>query len=149
ADLVSYSFELLSGDYLTTYKHELGFNPENSYVETDTYRLHFSDRWIHDGLEIRAPGAVGEDVLDRHGFQFQPGLCVRTEETFSEGFGAIIANVDGPVRAIRSVIGANSGRLTERQWLFYPDVMKVVTDVRVHQVPGVWDFYDYAPAAIG
>ena len=65
----------------------------------------------------RAGGA--RDILDRHKNLFAPGNCGRSENTFSDGAGAIIVNKNGPVRAIRSYIGANSGTYTHREHLFY------------------------------
>ena len=40
-------------------------------------------------------------------FQFTPYYCGRSIKTFTEGPTAFIANIDGPVRAIRSWVGAN------------------------------------------
>jgi hypothetical protein len=146
---VDYRFNLLSGDYKSTYKLGAGPNPEDSTVTTDFYRHRFTDRWIDDTLAITAPQAGGADILDRHKNLFAPGNCVRSENTFSNGAGAIIANKNGPVRAIRSYIGANSGTYTHREHLFYQRRQDVTTFLRVHAIPGVMDFFDYSPAAAG
>ena len=61
----------------------------------------------------------------------------------------MIANIDGPVRAIRAVIGANSGPLTERVWTCYPRRFDIVTHLRVHALPSVLMFFDYSADAIG
>jgi len=143
-DYVHYNFHLLSGDVCGK-----GPNPENSFVTTSRYRNHFSDRWVHDGTEILVDGAPGVNILDRDKFQFRPGICSRTTDTFSRGAGAFIANIDGPVRAIRSVIGANSGALTQRDWICYEGRMAVRTYLRVHPIRGTWWFYDFSPAARG
>ena len=148
-DYVNYSFNLLSGDYKTTYKLGAGPNPENSTVTTDFYSHHFSDRWISDQLRITAPNASGVDILDRHKNLFAPGQCVRSEDTFSSGAGALIANKNGPVRAIRSYIGANSGVYTHREHRFYQRRQDITTYLRVHAIPGVMDFFDYTSAATG
>ena len=63
--------------------------------------------------------------------------------------GAFVANIDGPVRAIRAYIGANSGPLTQRTHLMYRDREDIVTDLRVHAIPAVMDFMDYSTGAIG
>ena len=146
---VDYRFQLLSGDYKTTYKLGAGPNPENSTVSTPYYSQHFSDRWVDDQLRITMPGAGGQDILDRHKNLFAPGNCGRSEDTFSAGAGAMIANKSGPVRAIRSYIGANSGTYTQREHIFYERRHDITTYLRVHAIPGVMDFFDYAPAAIG
>jgi hypothetical protein len=106
---VNYQFTLLAGTYPTNYNLVKGPNPENSIFSNAWYRTHFSDRWIRDELNIYAGGAGGLDILDRHKDLFVPGYCGRTEDTFSAAEGAFIVNKNGPVRAIRSYLGANSG----------------------------------------
>jgi hypothetical protein len=146
---VDYQFRLLSGDYKTTYNVSQGPNPENSTITTPFYSHHFSDRWIDDALRITAPNASAADILDRHKNRLLAGNCGRSEETFSNGGGAIVANKSGPVRAIRSYMGANSGGLTHREHVFYARRHDITTFLRVHGIPGVMDYFDYAPAASG
>ena len=146
---VSYAFDLLSGSYLATYNTLNGPNPEDSGVTTPYYTHHFSDRWISDALTIKAGASTGADILDRHKNLFSPSACVRSENTFSDGEGAFIANKSGPVRAIRSYLGANSGPLTQRDHIFYEQRQDIRTYLRVHAIPGVMDFFDYSPAASG
>ncbi|MEK6252217.1 MAG: hypothetical protein AABM43_09795 [Actinomycetota bacterium] len=146
---VDYRFNLLSGNYKATYNLNSGPNPEDSTISTDFYSHHFSDRWIDDQLRITAPNASGVDLLDRHKNLFAPGECVRNENTFSNGAGALIANKNGPVRAIRSYMGANSGVYTHREHLFYQRRQDITTFLRVHSIPGVMDFFDYTAAATG
>jgi hypothetical protein len=58
-------------------------------------------------------------------------------------------NRAGPVRALRSYVGANSGPRTQRQHLFYRAREDNTTFLRVHAIPGVlYDFIDYSPAAV-
>ena len=146
---MDYGFNLLSGNYKTTYKLQDGPNPENSTVTTPYYTDHFSDRWLNDQLRITTAGSSGVDILDRAKPQFGPGVCGRTEDTFDDAEGAFIANKSGPVRAIRSYIGANSGPLTQREHIFYERREDIRTYLRVHAIPGVMDYFDYAPAASG
>jgi hypothetical protein len=145
----AYTFDLLAGSYLPHYDTTGGPNLENSAFVSPLYRTHFSDRWIRDELELTAAGASGVDILDRHKNLFGPGVCNRTEETFSSGEGAFFANISGPVRSIRSYLGANSGPLTQRDHFFYAGRQDIVTSLRVHAIPGVMDLYDYSPAATG
>ncbi|MFN8546033.1 MAG: hypothetical protein U0807_17780 [Candidatus Binatia bacterium] len=144
---VDYQFDLLSGPYLTTYSVASGPNPEDSTVTTDTYARHFSDRWVSDGLRIAA--GTGADILDRHKNLFDPSNCGRSEDTFSSGEGAFVVNTSGPVRAIRSYVGANSGPLTQRQHYFYRRREDLTTRLRVHPIPAMMDVFDYSPAAAG
>jgi hypothetical protein len=144
---VDYDFDLLSGGYKQTYDTAAGPNPENTTVDSPYYDQHFSDRWIDDALRLHAGGATGVDVLDRHKNLFAPGSCTRSEDTFSSGEGAFVVNKSGPVRAIRTYVGANSGPYTERQHIFYDRREDITTFLRVHPIPGVMDFFDYSPAA--
>jgi hypothetical protein len=148
-DYVSYDFHLLSGSYLETYNTLQGPNPEDTVAETEYYRMHFSDRWIRDEINIQAGGSSGVDILDRHKNLFAPQNCSRSENTFSNGEGAFFVNKNGSVRAIRSYLGANSGPLTQREHFFYERRHDVATYLRVHPISGVMDFYDYSPDAAG
>ena len=149
ADYVRYDFHLLSGDYRTTYHRGAGPNPEASTISTKDYTAGFSDRWFFDQLGISAGGASGADILDGYKFAFALGSCGRSEATFNAGEGAFVVNKDGPVRAIRSYVGANSGPDTERTDFFYADRHDIVTDLRVHPIPSLFTQYDLSPAAIG
>ena len=159
---VTYNFALASGDYLTTYNRAglsadanrrtgdaAGANPENTTLTTPYYSQHFADRWILDRLQITAPGASGVDILDRYKTSFAPGSCARTEYTGSRGEGAFIVNRAGPIRAIRSFLGFNSGPLVQREYVFYERHSEVTTYLRVHQIPGIVDYFDYSAAATG
>jgi hypothetical protein len=151
---VKSTFKLLSGSYKNTYKIANGANPENSLITGATYRHHFADRWASDRLEVTAPGATGVDILDRHKALFSPSYCGRSEDTFDTtsggpNEGAFVTIKAGPVRAIRSYIGANSGPNTQRTHLFYDRREDIVTNLRVHSIPSILDFFDYSPAASG
>jgi hypothetical protein len=126
-----------------------GPNPEDSDFGSAYYAVHFSDRWIRDETNVYAGSATGVDILDRHKNMFGPGVCQRTEDTFSNGEGAFFTNKDGCVRAIRSYMGANSGPLTQREHVFYEQREDIVTYLRVHAIPGVMDLWDYSPDASG
>ncbi|WCO66877.1 hypothetical protein PO878_20505 [Iamia majanohamensis] len=148
-DYVDYDFVLDSGDYTTTYGRHEGPNPERSRVRTPTYEITFGDRWIEDGWRVRSGSASGVDVLDGVKDQFAVDTCGRSNATFAEAEGAFVANVDGPVRAIRSYVGANSGPRTQRTHLMYRDREVSITDLRVHQIPQIMDFVDLSAAARG
>ena len=144
---VSYTFGLLAGSYKTAYDVMRGPNPENSTVDTAAYTRHFADRWVDDVLRDKL--GTGTDILDRHKFSFKPGDCFRTEDKFSGAEGAFVANISGPVRAIRSYMGAVSGPFTQREHVYYERRQDVRTYLRVHDISGAVDFYDYSPAASG
>lgn len=125
-------------------------NPEASFVSTDVYEQTFPGRWMINGLKIHAGDATGVDILDGDKASVGQNGCGRNELTFSRGGGGVIAAIDGPVRAIRSYIGANSGTFTQRDQIYYPGRMDNNTYLRVHQ--GITDFImamDYSEAAFG
>ncbi|HYM14540.1 MAG TPA: hypothetical protein VEZ14_03200 [Dehalococcoidia bacterium] len=157
---VSYAFSLNSGNYKATYTlgdthPALAGNPENSTITTPNYSYHFGDRWQEDQMKISVGGSANVNILDRHKPMFAPGNCGRTEDTF-DGYidtlpieGAFVANKAGPVRAIRSFVGANSGPRTERDEIFYAQRQDIRTELRVHAIPSIMDLFDYSPAASG
>jgi hypothetical protein len=144
---VNYQFSLVAGNYLTDYDVLDGPNPENSTVTTAYYGRKFTDRWITTELKIHA--GTGVDLLDRHKFQFAPGVGTRSENTFSNGEGAFIINKSGPVRALRSWVGANSGPYTQREEVYYERREDVRTYLRVHEIPAGMDLFDYTSTASG
>lgn len=122
---------------------------EDSWVTTPNYRHHFSASWIMDELYLPGGGAPEANLVDRFRAQIQPGDCDRSEDTFAAGNNHYIVNKSGPVRALRSYIGANSGVYTQRLHRFYRGHQELVTDVRVHALRGIMFFVDYSPAAAG
>ncbi len=141
---VGYAFSLDSGDYRATYRigpgaqppnDANGPNPEHSTVTTANYTLGFGDRWLNDSLRVTAPAAGGSELLDRSKYFATNAGCVRTEDTFDAilGYkGAFVVNVSGPVRAIRSVIGANSFAYTVLTDVFYPGRQDSTIELRGH-----------------
>ncbi|MEO1726393.1 MAG: T9SS type A sorting domain-containing protein [Bacteroidota bacterium] len=129
----------------------IGTNPEQSVVTTPYYERHFRDRWIEDRFHVRLDPAdpYSPDLLDRRRMGFEPTSCARTEKTASESRGAPVANVCGPVACLRSVVGFNSGPLTQLTYLFFPRYTETRIDLRVHPVPGVSFWRDWAPITQG
>lgn len=148
-DYVDYDFQLTSGDYKTTYLRADGPNPETSTVTTASYRIGFTDRWFESEWRTQNAGGLGPDILDGHKNVFAFGVCGRSNATFNDAEGAFVANIDGPVRAIRSYVGANSGPKTQRTHFFYRAQEIIKTDLRVHAIPAIADYLDYSAAASG
>ncbi|MCB0978993.1 MAG: hypothetical protein KDB02_16185 [Acidimicrobiales bacterium] len=144
-DYVDYDFQLTSGPYKTTYKRADGPNPETSTVTTDRYSIGFTDRWFETSWRVEG----GPDLLDGQKNVFAIGQCGRSNATFNDDEGAFVANIDGPVRGIRSYVGANSGPKTQRTHFFYRTHERTVTDLRVHAIPAVVDYIDYSSATVG
>ena len=143
-DLVDYNFVLDGGTYLNDYKRADGPNPESSTVSTSFYSMGLADRWYTVDLDLGAG-----DILDGHKSRFSFGTCGRSNFTFADKHGAFVANIDGPVRAIRSYIGANSGPITQRTETFYDNRYENLTNLRVHAIPGIMSFWDLNTNAIG
>ncbi len=78
------------------------------------------------------------------------GTCGRTEDTFDgadNGEGAFVANISGPVRAIRSYIGANSYKYTVATDIFYPNREDSTVELRGHAgLPGYGQSDDFSTA---
>ena len=148
-DYVDYPFSLLVRELQEDLQAAGRAEPREQPRHGAYYQHHFGDRWMSDRIKVTAPGSSGVDILDRHKKLFAPGCCGRSENTFNDAEGAFITNKIGPVRAIRSYIGANSGPNTQRDHLFYDRREDVRTYLRVHAIPGIMDFFDYSPAATG
>ncbi|MBK5288089.1 MAG: hypothetical protein JJE46_06445 [Acidimicrobiia bacterium] len=146
-DYVKYKFSLDSGDYKSTYLRADGPNPEHSTVEAQAYRLGIIDRW--KTVDLRVGGGNGADILDGFKAQFSFTTCGRSNATFADAEGAFVANIDGPVRAIRAYVGANSGPLVQETNTYYADRVESAVDLRVHAIPSVMSFIDFSPAATG
>lgn len=145
----SYKFHLIAGEYPKDYGFRRGPNPEDTWFIGATYERHFSDRYITDVLNLTAPDASGVDILDVNDSWFAPASCGRSVLSFSNGEGAFIANKTGPVRSIRSYIGCNSGPRSQRTHLFYDKREDIITDLRVHAIPSIYDIVDYSKDAAG
>lgn len=159
---VDYTFSLNSGDYNATYKmgnsaiapnNSWGYNPESSTVVAPTYQLGYSDRWINNSMKISPAISNGAELLDRNMFFATKVSCLRTEDTFSGKLstpGAFIANISGPVRAIRSYMGANSFTFTNVTDVFYPSREDTTTHLIGHVgLPGFGTGTDLATGLTG
>ncbi len=127
--------------------HDNGLNNEDTDIGSAHYAWHISAEWKSD--ELRIASGTNADILDRHKSFFANGNCGRSEDTFSQAENAYLTTTAGPLRVIRSVMGANSGPLTQRTHLFYEKRFDIITDLRVHSIPSVFDAFDYSPAANG
>ena len=167
-DYVDYEFKLTNLTGTQTLKDDYGyfsqFNPEDSTVKTDDYELHSIDRWMEDEMKITMGNSTGVDILDREVAQATKTGCGRSEYTFSGRWtqdtspgndgntdteGTYVAVIDGPVRAIRSYMGANSGPYVQREHVYYQDHEQNTIFLRVHPMLDLYSWTDYSPAAIG
>jgi hypothetical protein len=101
-----------------------------------------------DGITMRQGSKPNADVVDRVKYDIQL-LCVRNENTFNDEEGAFVVNRSGPVRAIRSYVGANSGPNTQNTQVFYDTSFTTTVDLRVHAIPNVGAHLDLSREAVG
>jgi len=145
-----YSYE---EDYKTAYQicvfSGTNNNPEKSVVSTSEYEIGFSQRSVEDLLRIKAGNANQKDILDRHQIFINENTCSRNEQIFSDGKGVIVTNKVGPVRAIRSVMGAASGTFTEKIVRFTQYRADYTIHYRLHTANGYSDIFDFNEAALG
>lgn len=127
--------------------HLTGTFAENTTITTSKYSWHFAAEWVSD--EYKLLTGNNTDILDRHKNFFADGNCGRHEDTFSAAENAFICVKDGPIRVIRSYMGANSGPLTQRTHWFYEGRHDIATDLRVHTIPSIYDVFDYNSNANG
>ncbi|MGI4870525.1 MAG: hypothetical protein ACRYFX_05025 [Janthinobacterium lividum] len=144
---LTYTSNLTSTTGFPVKNANAGTNAENTTIATSRYSWHFAASWVCDQLKL--PLGTNVDILDRYKAFFYDGFCGRSEDTFSDAENAFICVKAGPVRVIRSYMGANSGTLTQRTHLFYEGRQDILTDLRVHNIPAIRDVLDYAPAASG
>jgi hypothetical protein len=139
---VNYNFNSLGTGFPANIS---GTNNENTTASTSKYSWHFSSEWVSDELKI----AIGNntDILDRYKNFFSNGSCLRHEDAFSAAENAYVTNKTGSVRIIRSYMGAVSGPLTQRTHIFYEGRQDIFTDLRVHNIVGIADVFDYNSAA--
>ena len=157
---VDYDFSLRSGEYRSSYNtagidpvtgqrnDDFGepLNPEDSWIRTAVYERHWAYRWTCDRLALFG----GVNLVEREDYWIAPGSCGRHVGTFNAQEGCFIANISGPVRGIRSFLGANSGPSVQVDRIYYRAREDVSIDLRVHPRSAVGTFYvDHTPATIG
>ena len=158
---VEYDFKLTrltaGQTLLKDYGYSNSNNPEDSTVTTPFYTLHSTDRWMEDRMEIHAGSANGTDILDREVAQATLTGCGRSEFTFSGNWdrgsdndeGTYVAVKNGPVRAIRSFMGANSGPYVQRDHIYYAQREDNTIHLRVHPMTDLYAWTDYSADAVG
>jgi hypothetical protein len=122
-------------------------NVENTVITTSKYSWKFSAEWVSD--EFRLIVGNNTNLLDRYKNFFADGNCIRHEDAFSAAQNAYVTVKAGPIRAIRSYMGAVSGPLTQRTHWFYEGRQDIATDLRVHNIVSIIDAFDYNSNASG
>ncbi|HEV2755633.1 MAG TPA: Ig-like domain-containing protein [Actinomycetota bacterium] len=125
-------------------------------VTTDTYQWRATGRWMIREMHVTAPGTTrtfGPDLIDRwkgRAFQQSPESNIslvgfEDEQVNWEANSALLGELEGPVRAIREVWGADSGTNVTKTETFYRDLITYRYRVRVHPIPpdGLYTSWDY------
>ena len=133
-------------DYIACYDNQ-NKNTENSLVNTADYEVGFISRWEETVLKIKADQAIGEDILDLRDGTSSLVQCIRNTKTYTTSRGTIVNAIDGPIRAIRSVMGTNSGMYNQLTIVFTASRVDYTNDFRVHNVENitssVYEFFDF------
>ena len=101
-----------------------------------------------DQLHVTTNGSEGHDIWGMEDFQFTLGDCSRCTRSFEKGPTAFIANKDGPIRALRSWVGANSGMLTQRDLIMYEQRTEETTFLRLHTMPSLLMYINFNVSTI-
>jgi hypothetical protein len=122
-------------------------NVENTVITTPKYSWRFSAEWVSDEFKLLIGN--NSNLLDRYKNFFADGNCIRHEDAFSAAQNAYVTIKSGPIRVIRSYMGAVSGPLTQRTHWFYEGRQDIATDLRVHNIVSIIDAFDYTSNANG
>ena len=130
-------------------------------VTTDTYRWRATGRWMVREMQVTKPGTTGQygpDLIDRwkgRAFQQSPDSSIslvgfEDEQVNWEANSALLGELEGPVRAIREIWGADSGTNVTKTETFYRDAVTYRYRVRVHPIPpdGLYTSWDYNHDAV-
>ena len=141
----AYEFDCMHGAHGGQYecRDPTPKNPEDTWFTSKYYERHFAENWYTDEVHIFADGASGENFWNAQEFQILPKTCGRCVNTFRNGKTGFVINKSGPVRAIRSWVGANSGTLTQRESILYEQREDQHTYLRAHTLPGLMDYVNY------
>ena len=123
-------------------------------VSTAGYRWYASGRWMVRSMQIaKAEGMYGPDLIDRwkgRAFQQNPDSSISVvgfedEQVNWEANSALLGELQGPVRAIREIWGADSGTNVTKTETFYRNSIQYRYRVRVHPIPpdGLYTSWDY------
>ncbi len=125
-------------------------------VTTDSYRWYASGRWMVREMHVADPvqqDIYGPDLIDRwkgRAFQQSPDSQISAvgfedEQVNWEANASLLGELEGPVRAIREIWGADSGTNVTKTETFYRDAITYRFHVRVHPIPpdGLYTSWDY------
>jgi hypothetical protein len=120
---------------------------EDSAVRGENYQVRFDARSRLSELRILSAGASGDNILEHDKFYY--GSDMR-QQTYLVSIGnRILADVAGPVRAIRVRQLEWSASLGYDEWIFYPRMVEVARHWIIHKGPALWFGMNFSESAIG
>ena len=118
-------------------------------IRTERFALDFADRWLLTGYRVFAPCGSGEDLIDRVKGRVDLQFGTSEDEERWNQQSTYLGGITGPVRAIRSVLGAASGVNTTHHDIVYRNAWVRVVNLRVHPVDHVRLYLDWRPTPAG
>lgn len=144
--------------YIYLFRSTDGSSPDGGYdlveyegtsVLTARYDAGLRGIWMLNRLSIAAARGSDVDILD--GDKLSVGMtgCSRSERAFNQG-GTLTTEIDGPVRAIRSVSGTVGETNARRDYIFYEGMLETRTSLDGVTGPGrVLSALDLSARGIG
>jgi len=120
---------------------------EDSAVRGENYQVRFDARNRLGELKILTAGASGDNILEHDKFYY--GSDMR-QQTYLVSIGnRILADIGGPVRAIRMRQLEWSASLGYDEWVFYPRMVEAARHWIIHKGPALWFGMNFSESAIG
>ena len=107
-------------------------NREDSRIQTPWYAIEYQNRWLQHSLQLCDGDVCGADIIDYYNGGSVPGACHHSALTAAMGKGGMSVIRDGPVRAIRGEIGAQSAQALHRVSRFYARARHTTSLLRWH-----------------
>jgi hypothetical protein len=120
---------------------------EDSTVTGENYRLNFDARNRLSVLEILSPGAASANIMEHDKFYY--GSDMRQQAYLVSIGNRILADITGPVRAIRVRQLEWSASLGYDEWIFYPRRVEAARHWIIHAGPALWFGLNLSEKAVG
>ena len=120
---------------------------EDSAVRGEDYQVRFDARNRLSELNILGGGASGENILEHDKFYY--GSDMRQQAYLVSIGNRILADLAGPVRAIRVRQLEWSASLGYDEWVFYPRMVEAARHWIIHAGPALWFGLNFSENAIG
>ncbi len=120
---------------------------EDSVARGEDYQVRFDARNRLGELRIVSAGASGDNILEHDKFYYGSGMRL---QTYLVSIGnRILADIVGPVRAIRLRQLEWSASLGYDEWIFYPRLVEAARHWIIHKGPALWFGMNFSTNAIG